>query len=252
MGSWNHGRPWAAGLVVFSLFAGGAPNVNATIITNGCANADVACTLAELSAGASIQVNDVTFDTWSVFDFSNNLVNLSNVDVVPLDDQPSNVGLAFAANGALSTNDLDLIDVSINFAATTSAGAPAIRAVTFELTDFTFGASNTGGFIQGFEDVLDSSSGLIGAAFVEADNMLLPVLDLFDSAVFAPTSTLAIEKLLLIGGDGVGDTVTLDGFEQRFQLASVPTPVPLILLCSGLLSMAWSRRTTQYRRENSR
>ena len=100
--------------------------------------------------------------------------------------------------------------------------------------------------------MLDSSSGLIGAAFVEADNLPPPVFDLFDSTTFAPTSTLAIEKLLLIGGDGVGDTVTLDGFEQRFQLASVRTPVPLILLFIGLVSLAWSRRQTQYRSENPR
>jgi hypothetical protein len=182
-----------------SLFAGGVSHAYATIITNGCANAGVACTLAALSAGASIQIDDVTFDTWSVLDFSNNSVNLSNVDVVPLDDQPSNVGLALEANGALSTNDFDLIDISINFAATTSAGAQQISGVSFELTDFTFGAANTGGFIQGFEDVLDTGSGLIGAASVEADNLPPPVFDLFDSMTFAPTSTLAIEKLLLIG-----------------------------------------------------
>ena len=246
MGGWNQGRPWVTRVVFVSFLAFSVPYANATIITIGCANVGVACTLDELAGGASIQVNDVTFDTWICRrSFPTTPSIYASVDVVPLDDQPSNVGLAFAANGAMSTDGLDLIDIAINFAATTPAGAQQISGASFELTDFTFGGANTGGFIQGFEDVLDPSGGLIGAAFVEADNLPPPVFDLFDSTSFAPTSTLAIEKLLLIGGDGVGDTVTLDGFEQRFQFAAVPAPVPLILLFSGLLSLAWSRRTNR-------
>lgn len=249
MGVCNQGRLWATGIVVLCFLA---PYANATIITNGCANVGVACTLDELAGGASIQVNDVTFDAWTVADFSNNSINIASVDVVPLDDQPSNVGLAFDANGVLSTTGFDLIDLSINFAATTATGAQQISGASFELTDFAFGAANFGGLISGFEDVLDPSGGLIGAAFVEADNQPPPVFDLFDSTAFPPTSTHTIEKLILISGDAIGDTVTLDGFEQRFQFATVPAPMPLILLFGGLLSLAWSRRTSGYPRENLR
>ena len=162
-----------------SFLAPGAPYANATIVTSGCANSGVSCTLDELAGGASIQVNDVTFDTWSVLDSSDNAVSLSSVDVIALDDQPSNVGLSFTANRALSTTGLDLIDVAIDFAVTTSAGTPQVGGASFELTELTFGAANAGGFILGLEDVLDSSSALVGSAFVTADNLPPLLFDLF-------------------------------------------------------------------------
>lgn len=242
----------AACLCVFGFLGLNSANLHASVITSGCANVDVACTLDELAGGASIQVNDVTFDSWSVADFSNNPIDLTSMDVVPLDDQSSNVGLAFDANGVLSTAGFELIDLTIAFAVTTSTGAQQISGVSFELTDFAFGAANFGGVISGFEDISDPGSGPIGAAFVEADNQPPAVFDLFDSTAFAPTSTLTIEKLILISGDATGDTVTLNRFEQRFQFATVPAPVPLMLLFGGVLGLAWSRRTSGYRLENQR
>jgi hypothetical protein len=250
MGSWNQGRPWATGIIFASFLAFSVPHANATIITDGCVNANVTCTLEELSGGASIEVDGVLFDTWFVDDASNNSVDLGSVDVVPL-VHSSNVGLAFATNGAMvSTGVDDFVDVYISFAATAFSDARQISGVSFELTDFIFGAGNLGGIILGSENVLDSSGDQIGEADVVADNPPL-VLELFDLTTFEPTSTVVIEKQLLIG-DVVGDTVTLNGFEQRFQLAAVPTPIPLILLFSGLLSLAWFRRSSGYTRESLR
>ena len=65
-------------------------------------------------------------------------------------------------------------------------------------------------------------------------------------------STLAIEKLILITGDGADDTVALDGPEQRFRFAVVAAPVPLILLFSALLGLACFGRKTEHRREDPR
>jgi hypothetical protein len=241
MGSWSHERPWAAGLVILSLFAGGAPQVDATIITSGCADAGVACTLAELSGGASIIIDDKRFDDWVLnYDDSSTAVDLVPITVTPLDDQPLNPGLQFDTNGEFSVVGFDTIDVGFSFTVSTLDGSALIKDNSLEINGFTFGLNNVGGFITIFEDVYDATADLIGDKFVTADNEL-PVLDLFDSAQFAPQSQITVDTFIFLSGSDQDDTVSLDRFTQRFS--QIPEPSGLLLLGIGLAGLGIYRKT---------
>jgi len=233
----------AACVLVFATLGSGLSNVNAGIITTGCVNTNVACTLAELSAGADLVINDVNFFGWSVVDQSSNPLGLDDISVMAIDNQPSEVGLAFETANSFNTTGLDLVDITINFAVATAVGAKQVNGASFELTDFSFEATNIGGFISGFDAIFDLTGVLIGDAFAQVDNLAAPVIDTFDSATFAPRSALSVEKLILLGGDAEEDRVSLNGFEQRFILASVPMPTTLLLFITGLFGLICCRRS---------
>lgn len=226
------------------LWASIAATAQASVTTIGCSNANVACTLEELSNGSSFIIDDVNFDNWGITDFSSVPIDLSTIDVRPLNDQPNSVGLAFQAAGGLNTAGFDLIDLSIGF--TVSAAIRSITGVSFELTEFDFGAANVGGFVNGFEDIRDGLGGLIGDLFVEADSLTPPILNPIDTLSFSSESALLIEKTILVSGDAIDDLVALDEFVQRFSLVNgVPEPTSPVLLISGLIVLLWSRRIKQ-------
>jgi hypothetical protein len=212
----------------------------ATVVTDGCANVDVSCTLQELVSGGSIVIDDKVFDNWSVDDFSTNPVSLSDIEVMALDDQPLNPGLHFHTDNEFTVAGFDLIDLTILFGVSTLDGVARIKDNSLEINEFLFGAGNLGGFIAIYEDILDVSGDLIGEKFVSADNFPPPLFDLFDSATFSPQATISIEKTILIGGDDVGDTVSLYDFTQRFS--QIPEPATLVLIGVGLTGFGFARR----------
>jgi len=214
--------------------------LSAAVITNGCERSDQACTLAELARGGSIRIEDQIFADWFVEDSSTLTVDISGIDVIPLDDQPLNPGLQFNGNGALSTIGLDLIDLTLGFTVSTVDGAARINDNSLEITGHNFGAGNSGGFITIFEDVFDATGALIGEKFVTADNADPPILDLFDSAAFSPVALVSVEKTILLAGDSENDTVTLETFTQRFS--QVPEPASWVLVMLGLLGAGLTRR----------
>ena len=203
--------------------------------------ASSAVALADLVGGATIVIGDKVFDRWFAEDFSSVPVNLADIDVVPLVDQPLNPGLMFNANGKLRTTGLDLIDLTLGFTVSTLDGRPTIKDNSLEIVGYSFGPSNVGGVISVFEDVFDAGGALIGEKFVTADNLPPSTFGLFDSAQFAPRSLVSVEKLILISGDAPGDTVSLDSFEQRFS--QVPEPATLALVLSAMgIGWFWRRR----------
>lgn len=227
-------------LALVGLLGLGAETLHATVITNGCADANQSCSLNELVAGGSIIIDDKRFDAWFVDDFSSIPVDLGSIEALLLDDQPLNPGLQFDSNGEFSTVGFDLIDVFLGFTVSTLDGSARIKDNSLEINGFDFGAGNVGGFIQIFEDLFDGNGNLIGEKFVTADNLDPPIFDLFDTAQFTPQPQIFVETSILLSGDGPGDTVSLDRFTQKFS--QIPEPSALILVGVGLAALGLSRK----------
>lgn len=223
---------------IFSLVSNTA---SAVIITNGCANVNLSCTLAELSVGGTITIDDKLFDSWVVDDASTVAVDFSQVDVVPLDDQLLNPGLSYITNGQFSVSGLDEIDIFLDFIVSTLDGSLRIKDNSLELTQFTFDNNNVGGLISIAESIFPVSGiDLIGDKIVTADN-LFSVFNLTDSATFSPKSEILVSTSILVTGDDVIDLVNLDGFTQRFS--QVPEPTTLAIMGIGLFSLVLARRS---------
>jgi hypothetical protein len=215
-------------------------NAQATVITSGCANTNVSCTLDELVNGGSIVIDDKLFDSWFVTDSSSLSIDIGGIDVLALDDQPLNPGVQFNANGNLSTVGSTLIDLVLAFSVATLDGSARIKDNSLEIREFSFG-NNVGGFISIFEDIFDPSGTLLGEKSVTADNFPPPILDLFDSAEFAPQSLVSVVKLISLSGDGPDDIVSLDAFVQRFSQVPVPVPATFVLVALGAVGIGYQQ-----------
>lgn len=245
MGLLSCRSPLALILIVITITFGFSIHpVQATVITNGCANSN-SCTLVELAGGGTFIVEDKLFDDWWVDDFSSNApLDLGSINVTALDDQPLNPGLRFDANGEFSIVGLDVVDITIGYSVSTLDGSARIKDNSLELTGYTFSTGNVGGFIEIYEDVFDIAGNLIGEKFVTADGFNLPPVffNLFDSATFPAKSQIVTETTIFLSGDDPQDTVSLDSYEQRFSQVQIPEPGILLLLTLGLAGLVLTRK----------
>ncbi len=215
-------------------------SVHASIITTNCANQNISCTLNELVAGASITIDDKLFDDWFTDDASTLPVDISQIDVVALDDQPLNPGLQFNANEQFSTVGFDEIDFDLGFTVSVIGGEARIKDNSLELGQFTFGQDNVGGLITISEGIFDVTGTLVGDKSVIADNLFPGDTSLFDAAAFSPQASLFVTKNVVITGDRLVDVVSLDSFTQRFS--QIPEPTTLTIMVIGLVSLGIGRR----------
>lgn len=218
----------------------GANDSYALIVTVGCANANLTCTLQELASGGNITVDGKLFDNWVVDDASSVPIDLSGITVAALDDQPSNSGLQYIADGRLNTLGLDLIDLDLRFTARATSGLMAIAGTSLHIDRFTFADGNTGGFIGISEDILkENGVDLIGEQSVFADNSSGSMTK-FDSIRFSSIASIVVETNILITGGNTGDGVNLDSFTQRFS--QVPEPSTIFLVLAGLTGLLLPKR----------
>lgn len=211
-----------------------APAANAMVTTTGCAAMNVSCTLAELAGGGGVQVDNTLFSNWSLIDASTLPVDPAQIIVTPLNDRPLDPGLRYTTANGLTTSGFDLIDLALGFTVSTTDGSARIKDNLLELTGFSFGAANAGGFISFVENIRNGFGISLGDKVVFADN-LSGVMNLFDSALFTPQPLLGIQTSIILGGDSNADTVSLTSFEQRFS--QIPEPSSLLLVSLGLLGL---------------
>ena len=194
--------------------------------------------LQDLFDGATLTAGGLTFSDWQL-DFVDPIgppPDLSLIEVLLLEDDPLNPGVEYMANGQLAAAGLDVVELAFTFRVDTPGGLPEIKDNSLSLDAFEH--QQGGGAINIFEDVLTTTSLLIGEKNVVADEFF-GVFDLEDSAEFAPQSVLLIGMFLTVAGDGFPGVVSLDSFSQRFSVVSpvrAPEPGTLGLLLFGLFA----------------
>jgi hypothetical protein len=228
-------------LAGLSMALWGASTASAVVMTTGCVNVNVSCTLQELFNGGMITVNDKKFLAWNleVLQASGPLPNFNLIEVVGLDDGglDPGPGIKFNGNGQLVVEDTDFLDLRFNFGV--SASGPFIVDNSLEIVMATVVGT---GLIDIREDVFDPPPlpRLVGSKHVELDPFF-GVIEPFDRIDWLPPRQhLLIEKEIFLEGSDIGDLAELDMFVQRFS--QIPEPGTLTLLGVGLAGVAWLTR----------
>ncbi|NOQ13763.1 MAG: hypothetical protein GQ583_04685 [Methyloprofundus sp.] len=222
-------------ILLIAVIVGSSGFINAAVITTGCANSNLSCSMDELFGGASFIINDKLFDNFQLFDefFSSPVgPDYGQVDVF-FDDQINNPGIWFNINNQFTVFDADFLYIDFGFNVWTLDGKPKIKDSTLGISDFNFG--DTGGLMQIDEAIFDQFGNFLGDKHVEIDNFFGTEI-LEDSIDFTPQAHLFIENEIWIEGDFLGDEVELVSFHQHFSQIPEPcTPRLIAMGFSGLL-----------------
>ncbi len=208
----------------------------------GLAVSAKASPLSDLAAGGQITVVDKLFSNWVVTDNSVfTTVDLAAIEVNPLPDPANNPGLQYVANSALIATGIETIILDIAFDVSTTDGSVIIKDNSLALDTFGFSLGNLAGSIDIAETVSDTAGGGLGVKAVEASPFSST---LFDSVDFAPQASVSVLTSIIITGDGLTETTSLDVFTQRFsQLDNpIPEPLSLALLSVGFAVLALTER----------
>jgi len=216
-----------------------------------CAKAQTTdLSLQDLFDGATITAVDKYFSNWKLdlFELQGDAYGSpAGIFVTPIEDDPLDPGLKFNIPNGMGTefsnagNSYVLLDFS--FDVQTTSGQALIKDNSLLLSGFTIDAGPTG-LINIRETISDASGASLGGKFVQATVADKPgsgAPNLFDSAEFAPQSSVHIQKMIEILGPNMDDGVVLRMFEQRFS--QVPEPSALALAISAMLVLCvWKRR----------
>ena len=193
-----------------------------------------AISLADLIGGQSLTVLDKTFENWMLIDNPDS-VDLSQIDVTPLADDPLNPGIEYTTNlsltGSSNIPPAETLDLLFSFDVATVSGEPLIRDNSLTITDCCFSGA---GAVAILETVSDAAGGLLGNKLV-FDDPGQGIQQLTASLEFSPQAQLTITNTIQLIADEPGETSTLNKFEQRFSQVQVPEPNAVLGL--GLLSL---------------
>jgi hypothetical protein len=232
-----------AGFIGLGLF----PAQSFATVINDCPGG--VCSLQDLLNGSTITINDKRFDSWQLFNQDTSFgqfPDYSRIAINPIDDS-LNPGLSFSANGQLSiTKGVagDFIYFDFGYRVQTVDNVPRIKDNSLQLGGYNFsGAGGSVGISQtvcegGFFCPL-SSSDLVSLTNVFADNAI-PAVNFFDAATFLPHAELFVENEVSAFNNVDGESVALNGFEQRFSQISEPNS--FALLSFGLVGLLLTQR----------
>ena len=209
-----------------------------------------AAMLGDLFGGDDMTVGDKLFSDWELINFTDSAnpgnTNYNLIEVNPLADQPLNPGLEFVSAGILTVSDMELMDLYFSFTVT-SLSSNLIKDNSLEITDYDFGENNFGGLIYIEEHVYDVADNLLAFKIAQIDN-LLGIDDPYDWAEFVPQQSIYVEKNIMLSGDWLGDTVSLNSFEQHFS--QTPEPATILLVSTGLLGIGALRKKRKAKLNN--
>jgi hypothetical protein len=215
----------------------------AAVITTGCANTNVSCTLLELTQGATIQTNSLVFGDFTryrLLGFQGALYpNISNIDVYGLDDGglDPGPGLLFDLNGQWDVSGIGLIDIATTFNVSTAANPIKDSSVELGPGAYASGAGSE----SGAEDYLFEFAGGPPIYRLVADIRPSDGYDVrYVETDFVPLSSVHGMLSFRVNGGGSGEAY-LDQFTLRFSQVEafdvVPEPASLTLFAFGSLAL---------------
>ena len=236
------GRLVAAAVGALALLA--APTgARAQVLTSGCANPTF-CTLNELFAGGSIQVDDKHFKQWGleVLDASFGAVpdlNLITVEGLSALPDPNNAdpgpGFRIFGNGELLVSGVQYIDLRIGFHVDVTSPPEMIKDASANLVSST---RTNNAFIHVTEWLSNPSGSLgLGQLFIDQDFVVFSPFSVatFDRIAFPPQDEIYCEKDLHLEGTLPSDFAEIQTLEQRYS--QLPEPAQLVMLGCGVASL---------------
>jgi len=209
----------------------------ASVITTSCFST-TSCTMAELFAGGSITINDKVFDDFALdvtAPFSI-IPDFNNVIVTGLDDGGLSPGPGLSVDGGGEFVATGGNEVAFEYSFNVNVTDPLLR-ISDTSVSVASGAFDvmTEGRWEVEQRIAAGGSGL-GTNFTFADGFFASQ-TLSDSLLFAPQTSIDVINAVFVGDFLGGETISLDGYTQRFSQTIVPLPAAVWLFVSGLIGM---------------
>jgi hypothetical protein len=233
-----------ARLVAIAVGAGfllaGPVAARAQVFTNGCINPTY-CTLAELFAGGSIQVDDKRIKNWGIEKLDHsfgaapdfNLITVEGISALgdpnPLDPGP---GIRFHGNGELAVSGVQYLDLRLDFRVASTNPNYQIKDASAQIQSY----SGNGDAFFRVNEYLARWDGSVGKGqmFVLADfGFWDGAPPLFDHIEFPPDDELYVEKNFYLEGTEPDSSAQINELDQRYS-QQLPEPGELLMLGCGI------------------
>jgi hypothetical protein len=219
----------------------------ALVTLTGCTGGDFGddCSVAELVAGGSIQIDNTVFDGWS---YSGNGITEDTLLVEPLGEGTMDPGPGLRLTGPGVGSDTS-VDFALNYDASTGDATRTLEGYTFEISlgqitgaagafaatevvDNDIGkeiaCGGLGGGTACEEPIPDQNDPIKSDVFTDEDTGL---------AVFSKDANVNTNMMAFTGA---GESLEFVVLEQSF-LVGVPEPAPSLLLATGALVLLGAR-----------
>lgn len=220
----------------------------AQVVLTGCAGGDFGddCSVAELVAGGSIQIDNSLFDGWS---YSENGILATSISATPLGEGTSDPGPGIRLSAPGVGADAS-VDFELNYDASTVDSSLTLEGYTFDIAlGQITGAAGAFAATEVVDDDIGKEiacGGFGGVVFCEE-----PIVNQNDStksdiftnedtgdAVFSKDFNVNTNMMAF---SGTGESLEFIVLEQSF-LVGVPEPGPSLLLATGALVLFGGRR----------
>jgi hypothetical protein len=224
----------AATVIAFTGF--GAAPAGAAIMTEGCTNAGVSCSLEELAGGSSFSVGSQSYTNWS-FDSAYGLwtdndlsLSLGSIFVSPLEGLAGLAGFNISGSGFGEPTDEDwVLSFEFNVTSSTPLQTAGMAFPSGDESQISFALSDLAG-----DGYVETAWGIPGFGFEELAVLVpdLPGLEVFTTLFIGLGELFDVNQLF---------TSVALASPAGGQGGSVPEPATLLLALAGLAAIGAMR-----------